>query len=219
MVNLAIYGPGEALENVRTPLASSDDLRALEEEQRAEVTRKAKEAAAWTVFDTLEVGLTCLQAVADSRLLSAAIQLQYDELVLDQVIKRLTGEITTEVVAEQTDLYFTTRDHHRSLLNIARLWIYTSVALDGLHLAGNLANIVTTVIKQVKEDPDTPTDNIQTKIVKFAQNHWRLFLRSAMIYNAISIASNSLWYGIFVTTPTFQPKGVTNFAIKMLNKI
>lgn len=215
LVNEWINGPTNTLEDIRTPLPSSTDLAAMEEEQQDAEQKRLKEMA-WTMWDTIEIGLTLFQAIADSRLLSAAIHLQLDEVTMVNVMSTLKPNVATEVVADQTAIYFRARAHHRLLLDFSRKWIYTSFALDGLHLASNIAQIIYTTKFSSKRPRQGELVDTQPKNTNLTFSH---FLRSAVIYNVISIAANSLWYSIYVTSPTFQPKGLTSFTMKVLNEI
>lgn len=215
LVNEWINGPSTSLEDIRTPLPSAVDLAAMEEEQQDNEVKRLNELA-WTMWDTIELGLTLFQAVADTRLLSAAIQLQFDEVTMATIMATLKPSVATEVVADQTAIYFRARAHHRLLLDFSRKWIYTSFALDGLHLAANIAQIIYTA--KFAPQYTRPGDH-NALAPKKTQLTWKHFMRSALLYNVISIAANSLWYSIYVTSPTFQPKGLTSFTMKVLNDI
>lgn len=213
LLNFWINGPSETLESIRTPLPSAADLSALEEDQKAEVEKRMSEIS-WTVWDTMEVGLTLLQAIADTSLLSAAISLQYDEIVMAKTMATLRPDVATEIVADQTAIYFRARAHHRFLLDLSRKWIFTSFALDALHLAGNLAQVVYTHLNNNSADK-----SIIVKDKGASHLTWRHFVRSAIVYNLVSIVTNSLWYSIYVASPTFQPRGITSLTMKVLNNI
>jgi hypothetical protein len=213
LVHFWVNGPNEVIEGIRTPLPSSADFSALEEDQKEEMQRKANEVA-WTVWDTIETGLTLLQAIADTSLLSAAIALQYDEIVMTKTMATLRPDVATEIVADQTAIYFRARAHHRFLLDLSRKWIFTSFALDALHLSGNIAHVIYTHTYNTSSEK-----SIMVKEEATSKLTWRHFVRSAIIYNLVSIATNSLWYSIYVTSPTFQPKGLTSLTMKVLNNI
>lgn len=218
LLNIWINGPSHTLEDIRTPLPSSADLAAMEEQQQVDMQNKWNEIS-WEMWDTLELGLTIFQAVADMRLLSAAIQLQFDEVTMASIMSTLKPSVATEVVADQTAIYFRARAHHRLLLDYSRKWIYTSFALDALHLAANVGQVIYTHYYPTKPSIEQHMEARGALTTPKRPFSWKLFLRSAIIYNVVSIATNSLWYSIFVTSPTFRPKGLTSFTMKVLNDI
>lgn len=215
LVNEWLNGPSSPLEDIRTPLPSTTDLAAMAEEQ-AETEQKRINDMSWTMWDTIEIGLTLFQAVADTRLLSAAVHLQFDEVTMAHIMATLKPSVATEIVADQTAVYFRARAHHRLLLDYSRKWIFTSFALDGLHLVANVAQII--YVNKFAHANEKQGGQLELAPTK-KHLTWRHFMRSALLYNAISIAANSLWYSIFVTSPTFQPKGLTSFTMKVLNEI
>lgn len=152
------------------------------------------------------------QAFCDYNTISSSFLLRDAEKKMITLSDNLSIAENGELASQITTQYFNIRKEHRKIIRTNRHWIYYSLACDITHLLCRIAETflyhddVKSLLKKIINPREWTLKDFQTII----SHCW---------CSLLSISLNSIWYNLFVVTPSYKPKGITKVTMDVLNAL
>lgn len=159
-----------------------------------------------------EWAVSLVQAYFDYHVLRASYALQRAEEEMCRLSESLHGAIGVKEASIISTDYFVVRKHHREIISLNKSWIFYSLMCDTVHLWCRATEYI------LKSDDPVKTLKRMLQPWKWTKNDVKCFVMSSWI-SLLSIPLNSIWYNLFVNTPSFKPRGITKVTMDVLNSI
>lgn len=152
------------------------------------------------------------QAYCDYNTIVSSFLLRDAEKKMISLTDNLSMAENGELASHITSQYFEIRKNHRKIIRTNRHWIYYSLACDVAHLICRIAETFLyhddrkSLLKKIISPREWTLNDFKTII----SHCW---------YSLLSISLNSIWYNVFVVTPSYKPKGFTKVTMDVLNSL